>query len=564
MSLLPSAVRSGARALATAAPATFGAPAPSFLASLFGGAPALGPPLTEPLAMPTGGPPPKAGPPPATVLSALPNGARVAAEDTPVSVQRREGVGRRLGLVEGGAAGAGARAGAAAARPSRPPPAPPSLSQGATATLGIYVESGSVHETAETTGAWKEGKEGARARRGARPRADALLLPTGASHLLEYLAFKSTAHRTHFRLVRELEAMGGHVSASASREQAAYSVDVPKTLVPAALEVLCDAVLNPKFSAADVKAATARLTADAAALKDNPQAFLLESLHEVAFTGGLARPLVAPPGAAARLTPATLADFHATTHTGPRVVLAGSGVSHADLAGLAGPMLATAGSAAGPPAPASSYAGGDARAHAGDGATHVALAFECAGGWRDVDASVAATVIQFLLGGGGSFSAGGPGKGMHSRLYTRVLARHPWMRTCTAFSSLYNDTGLVGVYAAADAAKSGEVAAVVAEEIAALASAVPAGELERAKAAAVSSVLMNLESRAVVAEDAGRQVLTYGHRKPVADFVAAIDALTPAKIAAFVKKATSTPLAMAVLGDVAAVPRYSAVQAMFK
>ena len=41
---------------------------------------------------------------------------------------------------------------------------------------------------------------------------------------------------------------------------------------------------------------------------------------------------------------------------------------------------------------------------------------------------------------------------------------------------------------------------------------VPAAELERAKAAAVSSVLMNLESRAVVAEDIGRQVLTYGHR----------------------------------------------------
>ena len=37
-------------------------------------------------------------------------------------------------------------------------------------------------------------------------------------------------------------------------------------------------------------------------------------------------------------------------------------------------------------------------------------------------------------------------------------------------------------------------------------------ELERAKSAAVSSVLMNLESRAVVAEDIGRQVLTYGHR----------------------------------------------------
>ncbi len=41
---------------------------------------------------------------------------------------------------------------------------------------------------------------------------------------------------------------------------------------------------------------------------------------------------------------------------------------------------------------------------------------------------------------------------------------------------------------------------------------VPEAELERAKKAAISSVLMNLESRAVVAEDIGRQVLTYGHR----------------------------------------------------
>lgn len=30
-------------------------------------------------------------------------------------------------------------------------------------------------------------------------------------------------------------------------------------------------------------------------------------------------------------------------------------------------------------------------------------------------------VLQSLLGGGGSFSAGGPGKGMFSRLYVNVL-----------------------------------------------------------------------------------------------------------------------------------------------
>jgi processing peptidase subunit alpha len=41
--------------------------------------------------------------------------------------------------------------------------------------------------------------------------------------------------------------------------------------------------------------------------------------------------------------------------------------------------------------------------------THAMLAFEFAGGWNDMKGSVAVTVLQFLLGGGGSFSAGGPG-----------------------------------------------------------------------------------------------------------------------------------------------------------
>ena len=48
-----------------------------------------------------------------------------------------------------------------------------------------------------------------------------------------------------------------------------------------------------------------------------------------------------------------------------------------------------------------------------------------------------------------------------------------------------------------------------------VASGVPKEELERAKLAAMSSVYMNLESRAVVAEDIGRQILTYGHRHPL-------------------------------------------------
>lgn len=37
---------------------------------------------------------------------------------------------------------------------------------------------------------------------------------------------------------------------------------------------------------------------------------------------------------------------------------------------------------------------------------------------------VATCVLNMMMGGGGSFSAGGPGKGMYTRLYTNVLNRY--------------------------------------------------------------------------------------------------------------------------------------------
>lgn len=36
---------------------------------------------------------------------------------------------------------------------------------------------------------------------------------------------------------------------------------------------------------------------------------------------------------------------------------------------------------------------------------------------------IALCVLNMMMGGGGSFSAGGPGKGMYTRLYTNVLNR---------------------------------------------------------------------------------------------------------------------------------------------
>ena len=53
---------------------------------------------------------------------------------------------------------------------------------------------------------------------------------------------------------------------------------------------------------------------------------------------------------------------------------------------------------------------------------HVCIALESSS--HQDDDFVAYCVLNTLMGGGGSFSAGGPGKGMYTRLYTNVLNRY--------------------------------------------------------------------------------------------------------------------------------------------
>ncbi|TDZ35224.1 Mitochondrial-processing peptidase subunit alpha [Colletotrichum trifolii] len=161
--------------------------------------------------------------------------------------------------------------------------------------------------------------------------------------------------------------------------------------------------------------------------------------------------------------------------------------------------------------------------------THIHLAFE--GLPISSDDIYALATLQTLLGGGGSFSAGGPGKGMYSRLYTNVLNQHGWVESCVAFNHSYTDSGLFGISASCIPGRTASMLDVMCRELRALTldtgfSALKAGEVDRAKNQLRSSLLMNLESRMVELEDLGRQVQVHGRKIPVTDMCRKIENLT--------------------------------------
>ena len=165
--------------------------------------------------------------------------------------------------------------------------------------------------------------------------------------------------------------------------------------------------------------------------------------------------------------------------------------------------------------------------------SHIHLAFESLP-ISSPDIYALAT-LQTLLGGGGSFSAGGPGKGMYSRLYTNVLNQYGWVENCVAFNHAYTDSGLFGISAACAPQFVPRMLDTMARELSLLSAEtglgrLADGEVKRAKNQLRSSLLMNLESRMVELEDLGRQVQVHGRRVPVAEMVANIEAVSMADL----------------------------------
>lgn len=293
----------------------------------------------------------------------------------------------------------------------------------------------------------------------------------------------------------------------------------------------------------------------------------MESIHEAAYNySGLGLPLYAPVSNLERFTPEVLSAYQRAFFTPKRLVVSGVGVEHQKLVELTTDLFGHLNTKAGEEVPKtpSVYTGGEIRLHRrdADSTTQFAIAFETSS-WLDKDL-VPMCVLNTLMGGGGSFSAGGPGKGMFSRLYTNVLNKYDWAELCTSFNSIHTDSGLFGIYGNSVSEKSDAMVDVIIKELHRMAGPVDAAELSRAKSLLKSSVFMQLESRNFKLEDIGRQLMTYGKVQTQSELAALIDAVQPEDIQRVAKKMLSTPPTIAAAGNLRGVPSYDKIARQFK
>ncbi|KAL7493036.1 hypothetical protein ACHAWT_002346 [Skeletonema menzelii] len=421
-------------------------------------------------------------------------------------------------------------------------------------TVGVLLDFGSRHELDQYTV----------------PSNNNTVSTAGVNHLMELLAFNSTKNYDGMEIRNILESLGGATFAQSSREQMMYCVDVLRPNVHAAFNLLGETIQSPivqEMEVEEMKQVIMFQTMDMM-----PHVLMGEGLQLAAYgpMDGKLQQLGRPHFCTAEALPNLTADsVHAfreqhILNNPEKIVVSGSGISHDALVELAeanfGHMTSNKNDSAKATIP-SIYTGGEYRLQtqrsphsAKEEFTHIAVAFEV-GGWHSLDL-VPTCVLQTLLGGGSSFSAGGPGKGMYSRLYREILNRHRWAESAEAFTSFHAESGIWGISGSCPPQYGREMGTAIVHQFEKLADDfVTDEELDRARNMLKCNVLTQLESRLVLFEDIGRQILTYGKREDAVTMCAKIDAVTKEDIREVVRKAIQKrPTVSSVGVDISTVP----------
>ncbi|XP_052197049.1 probable mitochondrial-processing peptidase subunit beta, mitochondrial [Diospyros lotus] len=403
-----------------------------------------------------------------------------------------------------------------------------------TATVGVWIDAGSRFESEETN---------------------------GTAHFLEHMIFKGTEKRTARQLEEEIENMGGHLNAYTSREQTTYYAKVMDKDVPKALDILSDILQNSKFDENRINRERDVILREMEEVEGQTEEVIFDHLHATAFQyTPLGRTILGPVQNIKTITKENLQQYISTHYTAPRMVIAASGaVKHEDIVEqvkklftkLSTDPITTADLVAKEPA---IFTGSEVRIIDDDmPLAQFAVAFSGAP-WTDPD-SIALMVMQSMLGSWNK-NAGG-GKHMGSELAQRV-GINEIAESMMAFNTNYKDTGLFGVYAIAKPDCLDDLAYAIMYETSKLCYRVSEADVTRARNQLKSSLLLHIDGTSPVAEDIGRQLLTYGRRIPFAELFARIDAVDASTVKRVANRFIfDRDVAISAVGPIQGLPDYN-------
>ena len=354
----------------------------------------------------------------------------------------------------------------------------------------------------------------------------------GWSHLLEHMVFKGAGDRSARDIVEVIEAAGGQINAATGHERTSFQVRALRGGLPLAMAVTADLVQRPTLDEGDLVREKQVVGQEIAEAADTPDDQVFELAQAQAFAGqSIGRPILGTPAALAPATPAAIEAWRAALYAPDRLVVSVAGaVDEDELLHLAETHFGAAASPAAAKPDKATFTGGDAVEVRRLEQAHVVFMLP-AFGLSDPDHFALRLFVEIL------------GGGMSSRLFQEAREKLGLAYAIDAFSDIYDDAGVLGVYAGCAAKDAGRLATVTGQQIRAMADGVEAAELARAKAQLKAFVFMGRESLLTRAEQAASQLLSFDRLLSSAEIAERIDAVSMDDLARVGRRALTPGLA---------------------
>ncbi len=379
-----------------------------------------------------------------------------------------------------------------------------------TATLGLWVEVGTRHESPEVN---------------------------GISHFLEHMAFKGTTSRSAKQIAEEIENVGGHLNAYTSRENTAYHARVLQDDVPLALGIIADIIQNSTFEPEEVERERAVILQEIGQSNDTPDDIIFDYFQETAFPNHpMGRPVLGRPDIIQSIKRDDLMTYMKQEYTASRMVFAATGgVKHEQIVDLCEKHFVSLSNHKTGTFDASHYKGGQFFEKRDLEQVHILLGYEsCPYGSPDY---YVMSVLTALLGGG-----------MSSRLFQEVREKRGLVYTIYAFNSAFRDAGLFGIYAGTGPSQIQELLPVVRDVLSDFPKTLEASEINRSKAQLKAGTLMALESTSARCEKLAQQMMIFNRPIPANETIEKINAVTKEDIVRAASLLMTTHPTFAALG----------------
>ncbi|MGE3527630.1 MAG: M16 family metallopeptidase, partial [Gemmatimonadales bacterium] len=348
----------------------------------------------------------------------------------------------------------------------------------------------------------------------------------GVSHLLEHMVFKGTERRTARQLAMELEMRGGSLDAYTSRDHTNYQAHVLDQDLPCAVDVLTDLVRRPLLRESDLELERNVVLEEISMVEDTPDDLVFDLLATRLWPEhGYGYSILGTRDTVASLRADDLQATHRAGYYPANCVVAAAGnVRHEDVLALLEKEGWLADGRPGTPRPTvggAPAARGGAHSEERDSAqTHIVFATDTFP-HRD-SRRFALAIITNTFGGG-----------MSSRLFQRVREELGLAYAVYAYQSLFQATGVSGVYVGTQAATADQATDVIRQEYARLArEGLSSEELGLGKQQLKGQVMLSLESPASRMSRLATLALHGEPYRPLDAILADIDAVTQDTVAA--------------------------------